>query len=302
MNWKSNLKTLNPAPVIFDADMKLYTTYKAGGKAQALALPETQTQLKDILAFAKANNIKLRILGLGSNVLVDDAGIDGIICTLRNMKGITINGARIKAMAGEALDNVIAEAVKAGLGGLEALSGIPGSVGGAVYMNAGAFNAETFNCIETFEAMDAQGNKITLKKADVKAAYRDVRGIEGLIILSATWLLAQDDAAKILGTRTEILAKRAQKQPLEYPSAGSVFKRPEGDYASRLIDVCGLRGLSVGGAKVSEKHAGFIINYNNATATDIKNLMAEVQKRVLAQTGTKLELEQILWGMGQAEK
>lgn len=296
MNWKENLKTQNPAPIIFDADMKLYTTYKAGGKAQALALPETQQQLKAVLAFAAANAAPLRILGLGSNILVNDSGIGGITCTLRNMTGIKIEGNRLSAMAGEALDNVIAAAVKAGLGGMESLSGIPGSVGGAVYMNAGAFNAETFNYIESFCAMDTQGNITTFKKADVKPAYRHVAGIEGMLIISATWLLNNEDPAKILQTRNETLNKRAAKQPLEYPSAGSVFKRPDGDYASRLIDVCGLRGFTVGGAQVSAKHAGFIINHNNATAADIRNLMEEVQNRVFAQTGIKLELEQILWG------
>ena len=237
-------------------------------------------------------NLDFHILGLGTNILVGDLGINGLVCCLKDFENIEIKGNTVYALAGTPLDKVIASAVLNNLGGLEKLSGIPGSVGGAVFMNAGAFTGETWENIISVEVLK-NGQIQTIKKEQVKAAYRKVHGLENCLILSTTWAL-KNPADKNL--REEILQKRKQKQPLEYPSAGSVFKRPQGDYASRLIDVCNLRGLTIGGAQVSKKHAGFIINYNKASAQDIRNLMKEVQKIVKEKTGFALELEQILWG------
>ncbi len=297
MNWKQNLTESLQTEFIFDAPMSLYTTYKAGGAAEVLALPKTEEEIKKLIAFAAEHKINLRILGLGSNILVSDLGLEGIICCLRKLEGITLGDGTISAKAGTALDKVVEASVNAGFEGMEGLSGIPGSVGGAVYMNAGAFNAETFDCLEHFTILTEEGEIKTIKKDEVAHAYRSVALPKNCMVLSASWQPKQtQNAAGVAAKRAEVLAKRAEKQPLEYPSAGSVFKRPEGDYASRLIDVCGLRGFSVGGAMVSQKHAGFIINYKNATANDINGLIKEVQKRVLAQTGKMLELEQILWG------
>ena len=280
-------------PVIKEnISMALYTSYKTGGKAELFCLPKNVEEIKKALSFAKNNNLDFHILGLGTNILVGDLGINGLVCCLKDFNNIQINGNTITALAGTALDKVIATAVLNNLGGLEKLSGIPGSVGGAVFMNAGAFNGETWENIISVEVLK-NGQIQTIKKEQVKAAYRKVHGLENCLILSATWAL-KNPANKNL--REEILQKRKQKQPLEYPSAGSVFKRPQGDYASRLIDVCNLRGLTIGGAQVSKKHAGFIINYDKASAQDIRNLMKEVQKIVKEKTGFTLELEQILWG------
>lgn len=296
MNWKQNINTLS-VTVIQNAPMKLYTTYKAGGAAEALALPKTQDELKQVIAFAKENNVPLRVFGLGSNILVSDLGLDGLICCLKDMQSITIEGNVVTALAGTALDKVVEASVSAGLEGMQGLSGIPGSAGGAVYMNAGAFDAETFDFLKTFTILTEDNQIKTFNKEDVAHAYRSVALPKNAIVISAQWQLNNaEDSAAVAARRAEVLARRAEKQPLEYPSAGSVFKRPQGDYASRLIDVCGLRGFSVGGAMVSTKHAGFIINYKDASAMDIYNVIRQVQKQVADKTGKTLELEQILWG------
>ena len=275
-----------------EVSMANYTTYKTGGKAQFFCLPKNIEEIKQALAFAKENKLNFYVLGLGSNILVGDLGIKGLVCCLKDFEEIKIKENIITALAGTPLDKVIATSVLNNLGGLEKLSGIPGSVGGAVFMNAGAFNGETWENITSVEVLK-NGQVQTIKKEQVQAEYRKVKGLEDCLILSATWTL-KTPADKNL--REEILQKRKQKQPLEYPSAGSVFKRPQGDYASRLIDSCNLRGLTIGGAQVAQKHAGFIINYNKASAQDIRDLMKEVQKIVKEKTGFSLELEQILWG------
>jgi len=296
MNSNVFLEDLKDIPFIFEAELSLYTTYRVGGVAEVLALPETQEQIKHLVDFAKTNNLPFRVLGLGSNILVSDLGLRGVTCCLRNFKNVKINDNTVTATAGTALDEVVRQSINVGLGGLENLSGIPGSVGGAVFMNAGAFKAETFDKLKSFTALTAEGEIKEFKKEDVKYEYRKVWGIEGCVILSATWVLDKQDKEILKARREEILQSRAAKQPLEYPSAGSVFKRPVGAYASKLIDDCGLRGLSVGGAQVSTKHAGFIINYQNASAQDIYNLIKEVQKIVKEKTGFTLEPEQIFWG------
>ncbi len=296
MNSKVFLENLKDVPFIFEAQLSLFTTYRVGGIAEVLALPEKEEQIKELKNFSKKNHLDFRVLGLGSNILVSDFGLPGITCCLRNFKGIRIDGQKVTALAGTALDEVVRASIDCGLAGLENLSGIPGSVGGAVFMNAGAFKAETFDKLISFTVLNAKGEIQEFKKEDVKYEYRKVWGIENCVILSATWVLDVGEKEILKARREEILQSRKAKQPLEYPSAGSVFKRPVGAYASKLIDDCGLRGLSVGGAQVSTKHAGFIINYQNATAQDIYNLIKEVQKIVKEKTGFQLEPEQIFWG------
>ncbi|MDR0645847.1 MAG: UDP-N-acetylmuramate dehydrogenase [Elusimicrobiota bacterium] len=297
MKLKEKFKNLRAVPLICDASMAEYTTYKTGGAAQVLALPQNINQIKDLVNFADAEKINWRVMGFGSNILAGGGGIEGVVCCLKNLKGMEIRNNLLISASGEAFDNVIASAVNLGLEGLENLSGIPGSVGGAVFMNAGAYGSETFDNIISVLAMDLRGNIKTLDKTFLKPYYRRVEGLENCIILSARWQLRQAKNIETLkARRLEILRRRTQKQPLEYPSAGSVFKRPKDNFASALIDKCGLKGLRSGGAMVSEKHAGFIINYDNASPADIKNLIEEVQKKVFEKTGVKLELEQILWG------
>ena len=280
----------------FDAPMNLRTTYKTGGPAQVLVSPKTAEDWSFILTFARLKNVPLRVLGFGSNILVSDRGVDGITCSTRRMNELAVNGEIIKAEAGVPLDKVVETAAGNGLAGIEKLSGIPGSVGGAVRMNAGAFGQETFDTLQYFEVLDFDGRPSIISKENLKYGYRNVEGIENFIILSAAFKLTAADYKTLTETRNSVLAKRVANQPLDFPSAGSVFKRPAGDFASRLIDEAGLRGLSRGGAKVSEKHAGFIINFNRASSADIKDLMDEVRRIVKEKSAVNLELEQILWG------
>lgn len=296
MDWKENLDEKIKSILLFDAPMRDYTTYKTGGAAQVLALPENEDQILYLKHFSKKHGLAFRIVGFGSNILVSDSGLDGIVCCLKNYAGLSLNGNKLTAKAGTALDEAARFSAEKGLSGIECLSGIPGSCGGAVFMNAGAFGQETFDCLKSFRVITPDGEIKEISKNEVKYAYRKVTGIEGCIILSAAWELTAKNAEELKQSRLSILERRAQKQPLEYPSAGSVFKRPPNDYASRLIDSCGLRGLTVGGAQVSEKHAGFIINYDKASASDIYNLIKKVQKEVYSKTGVRLEPEQILWG------
>ena len=276
--------------------MARHTTYRTGGKAEVYVYPQTREEWSFVLKLAETENIPLRIIGFGSNILVSGKGVGGIVCSTKRMNQVTLDGEHIKAEAGAALDKVCEMACEAGLAGMEKLSGIPGSVGGAVYMNAGAFGQETFDCLEYFDIIDREGRPATLLKEEVKHAYRKVEGVQDCIILSAGFKLQKGDFTQLIESRNTVLHKRMEKQPLEFPSAGSVFKRPANDYASRLIDDTGLRGLSVGGAKVSEKHAGFIVNFNCATPQDIKTLMDVVREKVKEKHGVELELEQILWG------
>ena len=276
--------------------MSRHTTYRAGGPAAVYVYPQTQEEWSFVLKLVRTENIPLHIIGFGSNILVGGKGIQGVVCSTKQMNQTAVKNNRIIAQAGAALDKVCEMAVAAGLGGMEKLSGIPGSVGGAVYMNAGAFGQETFDCLEYVQAIDLEGRPAMLLKKDLPHGYRKVEGIENYIILSAGFSLEKKDFSSLVQARNAVLHKRIEKQPLNFPSAGSVFKRPEGDFASRLIDEAGLRGLSIGGAKVSEKHAGFIVNFNHASAEDIKNLIEEVRRQVKEKSGIELELEQIMWG------
>ena len=296
MNYKKELSTYFGENCLFEESMARHTTYRTGGPAETYIYPKTTEDWSFVLKLARTENIPLHILGFGSNILVGGKGMGGIVCSTRRMDQIAAKEERITAEAGAALDKVCETAVNAGLCGMEKLSGIPGSVGGAVYMNAGAFGQETFDCLEYVEVIDFEGRPAMLQKKDLPHGYRHVDGIENYIILSAGFSLGKKDFSSLTEARNSILHKRREKQPLEFPSAGSVFKRPAGDYASRLIDEAGLRGLSIGGAKVSEKHAGFIINFNHATPEDIKQLMEEIKRQVREKNGIELETEQILWG------
>ena len=273
-----------------------FTTYRAGGAAEALVRPGSREELLWLASWCRGKGIPLTLLGLGSNVLVSDKGLPGVTALTCGLSGMELSGGAITAEAGVLWDGLVAASVGNGLAGLEKTSGIPGSVGGAIRMNAGAFGQETFDRLAQVEAVSRTGELLSLKKKDIPHGYRRVEGLEGLILLSARFEFKKSDPAVLLQDRSCVLAAREIKQPLEFPSAGSVFKRPPGDYASRLIDAAGLKGLKVGGAAVSDKHAGFIINSGSATASDIYALMNEVRARVKANSGVDLELEQILLG------
>ena len=236
MDYKQELKTFFAEHCLFNEPMARHTTYRTGGKAEVYVYPQTREEWSFVLKLAEAEKIPLRIIGFGSNILVGGKGIDGITCSTKRMNHVSQDGEYIKAEAGAALDKVCEIACEAGLAGMEKLSGIPGSVGGAVYMNAGAFGQETFDCLEYFDVIDWEGRPATLLKEEMKYAYRKVEGIQNYIILSAGFHLSKGDFPQLIESRNTVLHKRMEKQPLELPSAGSVFKRPANDYASRLID------------------------------------------------------------------
>ncbi|HAH33057.1 MAG TPA: UDP-N-acetylenolpyruvoylglucosamine reductase [Elusimicrobia bacterium] len=274
-----------------------FTTYRTGGAAWALVRPGSRDELGSLWRWCLEKKRPFCVLGKGSNVLVSDKGFDGVTALTERLAGIEISGGyTVKAGAGVLWDNLVRFCAEKGLGGVEKTSGIPGTVGGAVRMNAGAYGQEIFDRLVSFEAMDSERRIFTLKKHQIAHGYRNVRGLESLIVLSATFEFYPLGSTELLAERARVLVKRAEKQPLDYPSAGSVFKRPVGDYASRLIDVCGLKGLKIGGAQVSSKHAGFIINSGGATSADIYRLIRKVQSEVKARTGFELELEQIMLG------
>lgn len=280
----------------FGAPAASFTTYRAGGPAEVLVKPADAAELTWLAGWCRRNGAPLRVLGRGSNVLVSDRGLPGVTALTERLCATEVAGGTIEAQAGALWDDVARLSAEAGLAGYEKTSGIPGSVGGAVRMNAGAFGQEAFDHLVSVLALSQSGETVKILKKDLKYDYRHVEGLDGLIVLAAAFELPPGDAAVLIQDRSCVLAARAAKQPLDYPSAGSVFKRPKGDYASRLIDAAGLKGLKIGGAEVSAKHAGFIVNSGGATAGDIHALMGEVRARVKEKTGVELELEQILLG------
>ena len=301
MAWSDELKTHFQDRCLLGEPLAHYTTFQVGGGAESLVFPVSEEDWAWLLDFVRRRGLPLTVLGLGSNVIVNDSGLPGVTASTRRMCGFAVSASHVEAQAGAVLDAVVAQAVERGLAGMEKLSGIPGTVGGALWINAGAFGQETYERLVCFTALDREGRLVRRAKAEAKYGYRTVQGIDGLVLLSAQWELAPGDRRRLREARSATLRARADKQPLEYPSAGSVFKRPPGDFASRLIDSCGLKGLTVGRAQVSPKHAGFIVNLGGATARDVMALIAQVREAVLAKTGVKLELEQIPLGFPKEE-
>ena len=279
--------------VKIDEDMKKHTTFKAGGKAAFLVTPDSEEKVKELIRFFKENEIANYIIGNGSNLLVRDEGFDGVILEIGSkLSEVVVNENKITAQAGALLSKTANQAYKSGLAGMEFASGIPGSVGGGVAMDAGAYGGELKDIVETVTMCDENGEEITLTVDEMDFSYRhSIVQDKNYIVLSATFSLTQGEPEKILETMNDLNQRRRDKQPLEYPSAGSTFKRPEGYFAGKLIQDAGLKGYSVGGACVSEKHSGFIINKGGATATDIITLIGDVQKIVKEKFGVELEPE-----------
>ncbi len=273
--------------------MSQRTTFKAGGKAEYFIVCKNETELANVLKHCVALNIETFILGMGSNVLFSDEGFNGAVITLQgDFEKIEVKDNIITAGAGLNLAKLSNVAKDNSLSGLEFSFGIPGSVGGAVFMNAGAYGGEMKDVIHSVKAMDKEGNVKTYPADSLNLSYRNsIFHHNDEIILSASFLLEKGNKEEISSKMMELLNRRKEKQPLEYPSAGSTFKRPEGYFAAALIEECGLKGFSCGGAEVSSKHSGFIINKDNATSTDILNLVDEVKKRVYEKKGVKLECE-----------
>lgn len=285
-------KIYNDSEIKIDENMSNHIHFKVGGPVDILLIPSKVNQVVETLKICKNENIPYFIVGNGSNLLVKDGGIRGVVIKLSNLLSIEVKDNTIKASSGTLLEDVSKKAVENSLTGFEFACGIPGSVGGAVFMNAGAYDGEIKNVIKEAEVLDIDGNIMVLSKEELELGYRTSKVMkDNLIVLSATFELAKGDKEKIQERVNELTEKRESKQPLEYPSAGSTFKRPEGYFAGKLIQDAGLKGASVGGAAVSEKHSGFVINKDGATAEDVLNLINHVQNEVKNQFGVELHTE-----------
>lgn len=288
---------LEKIPVLWDEPMKNHTSFKIGGPAAALCVPKDRQQLRELVGFVQREGVDSWYIGSGSNLLVSDEGLNGIAILLDGgFDGeIEVDGTVLLAPAGKKLSAVCAAACAAGLTGLEFAYGIPGSVGGAVYMNAGAYGGEMKDRLLWVEYLAPTGEIVRLEQEQLSLSYRHSRfmeeGMQGSCIVRAAFGLQRGEKAAIQSEMDRILNQRRQKQPLEYPSAGSTFKRPQGAFAAQLIDKCGLKGFTVGGAQVSEKHAGFVINTGKATCADVLELTRQVRECVQEKTGYLLELE-----------
>lgn len=277
--------------IVKDADMKRYTSFKAGGKADVLVMPETQEELMYLLQAVNAADVSYMIMGNGTNILVRDGGYRGVIIKLGDaFSYVTVHGERLTAGCGTLMAQVASEALAHGLAGFEFASGIPGSIGGASFMNAGAYGGEMVQILEKVKVISKDGSRMfTMTNKELEFGYRYSRLYETCdVVVSVTLKLLKDDPDRIKAKMKELTDKRNLKQPVDKPSAGSFFKRPPGYYAGKLIQDAGLKGLSVGGAQVSELHSGFILNTGNATATDIIQLMDVVRCTVKDKFGVEL--------------
>lgn len=273
--------------------MNRHTTFRIGGPADCLLLPSSQEELQEIIKICSDEKLPYFILGNGSNLLVSDAGYRGVIIQLyRNYGEITAEGNMIRAKAGALLSQIAAAAKNASLTGFEFAGGIPGTLGGAVVMNAGAYGGEMKDILKEVTVMTEKGEILTLPAEELEMGYRtSIIKKKGYLVLGAVIVLEQGEQEVIKARMKELTEQRVSKQPLEYPSAGSTFKRPEGYFAGKLIMDAGLCGYQTGGAQVSEKHCGFVINKGNATATDVCRLIKDVQDKVKEQFGVTLEPE-----------
>lgn len=279
--------------VKIDESMAKHCTFRCGGNASVYVIPGTIDELVKTVAICRKENIPFMVIGNGSNLLVRDEGYQGVIIELGSrISKINILGEDIEVEAGAKLSAVAMAALESDLAGFEFAHGIPGNLGGAVVMNAGAYGGEMKDVLKWVKVLDKEGNIRTLDASELELGYRtSIIQKEEMIVLQARLGLVIGDCGDISYIMQMFMQRRKAKQPLEYPSAGSTFKRPEGYFAGKLIEDAGLRGYRVGGAMVSEKHCGFVINYDNATATDIINLMRDVQAKVKEQFGVDLEPE-----------
>ncbi len=291
-------KIVGTENVLIDELMSKHTTFKIGGTADFFLTPENEEQLKSAYFAAKQAGLPVIILGNGSNLLVGDKGIRGVvICVFKKMDNIDVCGEKIVVGCGTPMSRVSNVALKAELSGFEFASGIPGTIGGGVYMNAGAYGFELKDIIETVRYMDNQGNILDISCNDAEFGYREsIFAKNGYVVLGCTLKLEKDSAEAIRERINDYTQRRNSKQPIEKPSAGSVFKRPEGYFAGGLIEDAGLKGFSIGGAQVSEKHAGFIVNTGNATARNVLDLIEHIKFVVLEKYGVELETEVKLIG------
>lgn len=292
-SWINELKTIvEPEQLFPEEPMSRHTTFRIGGPAQLMVTPGT-AQLPEVVAWCRERKVPYTIIGNGSNLLVGDGGIRGIVIALGSRASdIAVEGNVITAEAGALLSKTAHRAAEAGLAGMEFAAGIPGSLGGAVVMNAGAYGGEMKDIIVSVQVLTREGQMCWREAGEMDFGYRHSAVADnGDIVLAARMELTPGDREAIRGRMEELRDQRVAKQPLEYPSAGSTFKRPEGYYAGKLIMDAGLRGFRVGDAQVAEKHCGFVINRGHATAHEVDALMQEVCRRVKEQFGVELEPE-----------
>ena len=284
---------LGEEQVLFEEPMKRHTTFRIGGPAEVFVMPRTIEEIQKTLEICRREKLSYFILGNGSNLLVSDQGYKGVIIQMdRNMEQITVEGTEIRAAAGALLSSIAVAARRASLAGFEFAGGIPGTLGGAVTMNAGAYGGEMKDVLKEVTVMNQDGEILTIPADKLELGYRtSIIKTAGYIVLEAVISLKEGNIEEITALGRKLSAQRIKKQPLEYPSAGSTFKRPEGYFAGKLIMDSDLRGYRVGGAQVSEKHCGFVINAGGATAEDVVTLMKNVTDIVYEKFGVKLEPE-----------
>lgn len=298
----SNLQELfagcTAKPLLLNEPMSRHTSFKIGGPADLLATPCNEEELRLLLLKAKEAEVPVTLIGNGSNLLVRDKGVRGLVIKLGNMlNDIKADGCTITFGSGVSLALASKTAANHGLTGMEFAVGIPGSIGGAVYMNAGAYDGEMANVVSGVRVMDIAGNVRELNAAEMQFGYRKTAlQNSGLIVTAVTVTMERGDAEAIQAKMADFSQRRISKQPLEMPSAGSMFKRPPGYFAGTLIEQTGLKGYSVGGAQVSMKHAGFVVNTGGATAANVLQLIRDVQDRVMAAHGVLLQPEVLVIG------
>ncbi len=282
----------------YNEPMSRHTSFRIGGDAEVFACPRNREELAEILKISAQLGVKPVILGAGTNVLAPDAGISGIIVCLKDcLEGMElVDDTHIRVMAGVTMTRAAIFAANHGLGGMEFAHGIPGTVGGGVYMNAGAYGGEIKDVAESVEIMDFEGNIRFLTGEEMEFTYRhSILEDQGGIVISTLFRLEKAEPEAVKAKMKELQAKRSASQPLDLPSAGSAFKRPVGGYAAALIDQAGLKGYRVGGAAISTKHAGFAVNLGGATAEDVKDLLRRVSDIVFENSGIRLEPEVRIW-------
>jgi UDP-N-acetylmuramate dehydrogenase len=285
-------------PLLLNEPMSRHTSFRIGGPADVLALPADECELQALLRTADAQGVPVTLIGNGSNLLVRDGGIRGLVIKLGNMlNASSAQGEELTFGSGVSLAMASKRAAALGLSGMEFAVGIPGTIGGAVYMNAGAYDGEMSKVVTSVRVMDMRGELSELSADELDFSYRHtaLQG-SGRIVVSVTVRLTRGEQETIMAKMFDFSQRRQSKQPLELPSAGSMFKRPPGYFAGTLIEQTGLKGYTVGGAQVSPKHAGFVVNIGGATASDVLRLIADVQERVYAAHGVRLEPEVLVLG------
>ena len=296
---QTKLTTLLPdLELRFEEPMHKHTSFRIGGPAEVMAFPKSVDELSELLKTSALLDLKPAILGAGTNILAPDEGIRGLVICLKDcLSGMEeLENHRIRIAAGVTMTRAAVFAANLGLGGMEFVHGIPGTIGGGIYMNAGAYGGELKDICEVVDVMDYHGNVKTIPAEDMAFSYRHsiLEEVPGIVV-SAVFRMTPMEPDQIKSNMKELQAKRSASQPLDLPSAGSAYKRPVGCYAAAMIDEAGLKGYTVGGAAISAKHAGFAVNLGGATASDVRNLLQQVSDIVFEKTGIRLESEIQIW-------